>query len=531
MRKRSFITAGLITVITFSVFFFSFRAADQFNETTNDVLIKSRILYKVLENVMNNYVDDVDMSKIIDTAINSIVTELDPHSNYLPPRNYDRMNERFMGYEGIGVQFRMVDKKVTVLRVMRNGPSQKAGLILGDRIVGVEGESIVGKSQDEIPLLLKGPRGTRVNVTIERLGVDKPIDITITRGRTILESVKYYFMIDKTTGFLKLDLFSRTTAADIEFAITNLEAQGMERLIFDLRGNGGGLLSQAVEVADKFLSGGNKIVETKGRIPSANSIYNARTSPNDFTKPLIVLIDEGSASASEVVSGALQDNDRAIVIGKDSFGKGLMQNQFMFEDKSALVLTIGRWYTPLGRLIQKNYDDKSRDEYRNDARNDSLTTLREMDEDRPKFTTPKGRIVYGGGGIKPDFKIESTNFVSGYASNLAYSPANELPIFQHAQEYAIDNKNKWKDVYDFMKNYKLEGKVYEDLKNSKHIVADVFTHELTDKYKDDIEKFFKARVAEFLWGDDGYIKVSVTNDNVLEEAIKHFDAAEKLIQK
>ncbi len=540
MRKHRLLNFSALTIILASVLFFSFQVADR-NRNTNDLIQKSRILWQVITNVADQYVDEVDTNELLDAAIKAITEKLDPHSAYLPPQNFEDFSERFLGYEGIGVTFRMINGKATVMHVLRDGPSERAGLQMGDKIIAAEGKSIVGLEQNEIPPILKGPRGTRVNVTIERPGVDLPIPITISRGRAIQESVRYYYMIDAETGYLKLETFSRTTAKEIQDILRILESRGMKRLVFDLRRNTGGLLSQAVEVADKFMSGGKTIVTTKGRIPSANSVHKSTDSPTDIKYPMIVLVDEISASASEVVSGALQDMDRALIVGKNTFGKGLMQNQFEFEDRSALVLTTGRWYTPLGRLIQKDYENKTHAEYRRDAQNDSLNTVRDLDENRPVFKTPSGRVVYGGGGIKPDIELDATNFVSNFAFSLE-GFSNDMPIFLYAQQFSIKHKDRWKNHQDFLQNFHFDDamqKEFRDYLDSINFDPKTnfganpapFTNDDLDKGMSDIGIYFKARVAEFLWGDEARIKVLNKDDNVLHESLKYFDQAGNLIRR
>ncbi len=534
MKKSRYLSVTLITLISVSVIFFSFTFFQQYDNERN-ILRKTKIFYQVIQHIMDDYVDEVDVERLINKAIEAMMEEIDPHSNYLPPQNFERMSEMFLGYEGIGVQFRMINGKPTVMHVLKDGPSERAGIQLGDRIIGADGKDLVGLAQDDIPPILKGPRGTRVKVMIERPGTENPIPVTITRGRAIQESVRYYYMIDDKTGYIKLDTFSRTTGSEIQRAIKILESRGMEKLVFDLRQNTGGLLSQAIEVADQFMKGGKKIVETRGRIPSANNVYKSSESPADFTEAMIVIVDENSASASEVVSGALQDMDRALIVGKNTFGKGLMQNQIQFEDRSALVLTTGRWYTPLGRLIQKEYDNKSRAEYQRDARNDSLNTMRDLDEDRPSYKTPSGRIVYGGGGIRPDVELDATDFVNGDVFWLENFSAPQ-PIFLYAQEFSIKHKNRWKDYSDFMMNYnfdKTEQQKFIDYYKTATAGAEGQVKALYDRAIEnmgDIGIYFKARVAEFLWGDEARIRVLTKDDNVLKKSLTHFEKAESLIK-
>jgi len=526
MKKRMIILSVVMSVIIISSVFFSFKVIDIVG-TRGDILLKTKIFTDIIWLISDEYVDEVDSDQLFTTAIQAMLDELDPHSQYVPPRRYEDMSERFLGYQGIGVQFRMVDNKITIMRVLRDGPSERAGLKLGDRIIEIEGKNAVGMKQDDVPALLKGPQGTRVRVTVERAGVAEPFEVEITRGQAFVESIKYFYMLDEVTGYINLETFSKTSIKELDYAVRILENQGMKRLVFDLRGNGGGLLPQAKEVSDKFLDGGKVIVETKGRTRMSNQVYKSESDPGDVDFPMIVLINEESASASEIVSGALQDWDRAIVVGKTSFGKGLMQTQIEFEDHSALLLTTGRWYTPLGRLIQKPYENKSNEQYRMDAMSDSLNKEREQEIDRPEFTTPLGRIVYGGGGITPDYEITSTNLVSRYAIEMNAFSA-EQPIFRYAQEITVKNPDKWNDVYELIENYSLDGAELEKYKTFMDKINYKYDNENLEKYKGDIEKYIEANMAQFLWGDEAYWRVFQVGDNVLADSQKYFSDAVKL---
>ena len=300
MKNRLMLYIVSLSVISASITFFSFRITDVF-DTHAEIYQKTKIFTEILVKIVDEYVDEKDSDVLIDKAINAMMQELDPHSNFLPPREFGQMSDRFMGYEGIGIQFRMLESKITVMHVLRGGPSERAGLKLGDRIIKIEGNDAIGLGQNDVPPLLKGPAGTRVSVTIERPGVGE-FDVTITRGQAFVESIKYYYMVDDITGYIYLESFSRTTTGELERALRQLEGQGMKRLVFDLRENTGGLLPQAIEVSDKFLSGNKLIVKTKGRMPSASGEFNSTDSPADIKYPMIVLIDEQSASVSEIVS-------------------------------------------------------------------------------------------------------------------------------------------------------------------------------------------------------------------------------------
>ncbi|MFC1729898.1 S41 family peptidase [candidate division KSB1 bacterium] len=528
MKKRSMFISTFVVVIILSAVFFSFKLIYAYS-ARGDLFLKTKILTDIIWLISDEYVDEVDTDLLFNKAIKSLTDELDPHSQYVPPSSYENMSERFMGYAGIGVQFGMIDDRITVRRVLRNGPSERAGLKLGDRIIEIEGEDAIGLEQDDVPKLLKGPQGTRVKVTIEREGAGDPFEVEITRGQAFVETIKYFYMLDEETGYINLERFAITSISELEDAIRTLQEQGMKRLVFDLRFNGGGLLPQAKEIADKFLDGDKMIVETKGRTRSSNQVFTSTDNPEDFEDPVIVLTNEESASASEIVSGALQDWDRGLIVGSTTFGKGLMQAQIQFEDGSALLLTTGRWFTPLGRLIQKDYTDKTMSEYQAAARSDSLNKAREQDVERPQFTTPGGRTVYGGGGIAPDIEITSSNQVSSYVFNVESFSA-EQPIFRYAQKLAVNNPDRWSDVYDLMENFSLEGTEYDRFQGFLDEIGFQHDDEDIDKTRSDFEKYIEARTAEFLWGDEPFWRAIQVDDNVLKEAVNYFSEAEALLR-
>lgn len=535
MNNRRIIELSFVSVITASVIFFSFRATDAF-DTHAEIFQKTKIFTEILLKIVDEYVDEKDADVLLDRAIGSLMDELDPHSNFLGPRAFENMSERFMGFQGIGIQFRMLEDKITVMRVLRDGPSERAGLKMGDRIIKIEGESAIGLEQPEVPPLLKGPAGTRVNITLERLGIGE-LDISITRGQAYVESIKYYYMIDDVTGYIHLETFSRTSSSELSRALRFLQGRGMEKLVFDLRENTGGLLPQAIEISDRFLSGNKSIVKTKGRIPSSNGEFNSTSSPNDIKVPMIILVDEQSASASEIVSGALQDWDRALVIGSTTFGKGLVQSQTQFDDRSALLLTIGRWYTPLGRLIQKDYENKTRQQYRLDAGSEEFNAEIREREDRPTFTTPMGRTVYGGGGITPDFDVEAGFVMSPTVYRLTPSVRSLIidnqstyePFFQYGQEFSVKNEGKWASVKEFIAEYDFVGTDFDNFIQFLNEKNMKFNEEDFDEESKIVLAWnVRNRIAEFLWGDEGKIISAAKDYDALLNALEYFPEAEKL---
>ncbi len=356
------------------------------------------------------YVDPVSVDSLAESVIPLILEELDPHSIYIPASDFAAVSEPLEGeFDGIGVMFNMLTDTVVVLNVIRSGPSDKAGVQNGDRIIRIDDSLVAGRKipQDQIVRRLRGPRGTRVKLGIERQGAADLVPITVERGVIPIKALDAAFMIAPEVGFVKLSTFSRLSGSELQSALSELAVQGMRRLIFDLRGNGGGYLGQAIEIANIFLAKNELIVYTEDRDGKQDRMYsNGR---GGFTEiPLVVLIDEGSASSSEILAGAIQDNDRGMIVGRRSFGKGLVQREIPYPDGSAIRLTIARYYTPSGRSIQKPYDNGT-EEYRMDIYNryshNEMFSADSIRQDSTKYYTRSGRVVHGGGGIMPDYFV------------------------------------------------------------------------------------------------------------------------------
>ena len=363
----------------------------------------------IFQYIENEYVDTVDEEGLKEESINMVLNTLDPYSTYIPSRMLKHVNEPLEGkFEGIGIEFLKLKDTVTVISVIPGGPSDKAGLLTGDQIISVDGETIAGAGLDNASIIsrLKGPRGTLVDVVISRYGVDSLLHIQIERDKIRIKSVETAFMLDQDKGYIKLNKFSALTARETNESILKLKEMGMEKLVLDLRDNPGGYLDAAVSVADEFLKSGKTITYTEG-INQKKEEYSSSSYGEFEDGPLVILIDEGSASASEIVSGAVQDYDRGYVIGRRSFGKGLVQEQYRLPDGAALRLTVARYHTPSGRCIQKDYEEGGHDrEIRDRIANGELFSKDSIKQDlSERFETESGRIVYGGGGIVPDIFI------------------------------------------------------------------------------------------------------------------------------
>ena len=364
--------------------------------------VEWRKLNLMLEQIEKNYVDTIDQAGMTDAAIAGALAKLDPHSVYMPPVKLEAAEEELSGnFEGIGIQFNVPNDTAIVLEVIAGGPSEKAGLLTSDRLLKVDDKVIAGVKfpQDSMVRRMKGPAGTKVTVTVLRAGEEIPFEIT--RGKIPLHSIDASFMVDDTTGYIRLQKFSRTTHKDFVEAYTALTEKGMHRLVMDIRDNSGGFLDQALLLSNEFLSRGDTIVYMEG-LHRDREVYRADGRGKLKDVSLLVLISENSASSSEIFAGAMQDNDRGTIVGRRSFGKGLVQEPFYFTDGSGLRLTVARFYTPSGRCIQKPYDNYEYDIYERYTGGEifSADSVKLNRED--VHHTRSGRIVYGGGGIMPD---------------------------------------------------------------------------------------------------------------------------------
>ena len=379
-------------------------------------------LAKIIQLTGTLYVDPISTDSIIEETIPLLLSKLDPHSVYIPASDMAEANETLDGeFDGIGVMFDMATDTVIILNVISGGPSEKAGVLNGDRIITINDSLVAGVKfgQDNIMKCLRGPRGTEVRLGLQRRGVSELVPITVTRDVIPIKSATAAFMIEPGVGYLKLTAFSRTSHEEIAEALGRLRAEGMQKLIFDLRDNTGGFLDQAILIANEFLPKDKLIVYTEDRFKKRNSEYSDGSGRYQDIE-LDILINEGSASSSEILAGAIQDNDRGMIIGRRSFGKGLVQQQIPFNDGSAIRLTIARYYTPTGRCIQKPYTPGDEEGYRNDLTNRYLhNEMFSADsikfDDSLRYETPGGRVVYGGGGIMPDIFVPiDTSDVSPY---------------------------------------------------------------------------------------------------------------------
>jgi carboxyl-terminal processing protease len=420
----------------------------------------------VIDYIHDEYVDTISKKRLTELALTLLLPHLDPHSGYIPAEDLKGVNESMEGnFEGIGVEFNIQRDTIWVVAAIAGGPSDKVGIRAGDRIVKIEDENVASKGikNEDVIKKLRGDRGTKVRVGIVRAGnMKKPLEFTITRGKIPIHSIETAYMVDGDIGYIRLTRFAETSYNEFIDAFTPLQGQGMKKLIFDLRDNPGGLLDVSIDIADEFLSKGKLIVYTEGR--SYPRKDNFATSRGVFeSSPLVILVDEGSASASEIVAGALQDNDRATIIGRRTFGKGLVQHQQELKDGSALRLTIARYYTPTGRSIQKPFVPGAEDYYDEVSKRFDTGELENVDsvklDKKNIFRTPKGKVVYGGGGIMPDIfvPLDTVGFTPYYTALSSKGLINDFAL-----NYVDKNRASLKARYPNAKTY-ADGFVVDDV--------------------------------------------------------------------
>lgn len=477
--------------------------------------------------INNKYVDEISMDSLTDEAIIAMLEQLDPHSVFIPKKSYKSEMESLEGnFEGIGVMFSLQDDTIFVVQTLNGGPSEKAGIMAGDRIVTVNDSVVAGKgiTNDDVIHMLKGKKGTKVRLGIKRSGVPELLNFTIKRDVITTNSVSYKGMVASGVGYIKLEEFSSDSYDEFVEALYVLKEKGAKKLIVDLRGNAGGFLDQAISIIDELLADRHDlIVYTEDRNRKQNKFY--ATHGGEFTDgALVVMIDEFSASASEIVAGAVQDNDRGTVVGRRSFGKGLVQEQFEMLDGSAVRLTVARYYTPSGRCIQRPYE-KGSDEYYQDflmrltaELSDSMNYVSK--DDTVKYYTKNGRVVYGGGGILPDVIIP-------YEKNVSYLYYNTLMRKGLAQKYAFEYidkngqalKKQYPDSDAFVKGFSVDDAMLEAFikYTEKHGVA-------RDKsslkiHTPELKVCLKAYLGEILYGQDTFYEIYLTTDPELKKAL------------
>ena len=512
------------------------------NTDTREQLIK---LHQAFLQVVNKYVEQVEPNDLAESAILGMLDGLDPHSSYISAEEIAEVREGYRGsFGGIGIWFEIVNDTARVTSTIADGPSEAAGLMAGDRLVAADDSSLIGRNNRGIQDFLKGPIGSPVTVTVLRRGESEPLDFPITRGRIPLFTIDSAYMLDGQTGYIKVGRFAATTYREFKDNLDALRAEGMQRLVLDLRNNPGGVMESAVRMVDEMLKDNNLIVYTEGRLDQFNTRESARMGGTFEQQPVIVLVNENSASASEIVAGALQDHDRALIVGRHTFGKALVQQQFPLSDGSVLQMTIARYYTPSGRLIQTPYETGDIQSYYEDklALDQTTIDLRAYLEDIPdslKYTTAHGRTVYGGGGILPDYIIK---------------PDSTPPIIRAVVGKGLDaffvrdwfetNETTLRDTWndrqeDFINTFAVDDALWNafwedaktrgfDLVGGPAVEEGTFTYADAEAERRTLTTLLKARIAQKLFGARAWYPVVRTIDHELQEALDLWAPAQEL---
>jgi len=486
-------------------------------------LQKRRPVQEILDLINTKYVDEVNLNQLSDSAIDALLYQLDPHSDYIPARDLDRYNEDMQGsFYGIGIEFNMIEDTLHVVNIVRDGPAEKAALMIGDKILKAGDSVISGKKLpvERIRKILRGPLNSSVSLEVRRrLDI---IRLNVSRGIIPITSLDAAYMIDSSVGYIRLNKFSTQTYREFMTGLLALKKQNMQSLVLDLRDNGGGVLEEAVEIADEFLSGDKLIAYTEGKHVKKQE-YRCRRQGQFETGQLIVLGNEGSASASEILMGALQDWDRATIIGRRSFGKGLVQEQFNLSDNSALRLTIARYYTPVGRSIQRPYSKGGKayyDDIYNRLKSGEMTNADSIRNDTTKiFKTQGGKRIYGGGGITPDI------FVGADTSSMTYLMAVVLSkgiVSDFGYHYFLKNPSlneRYKTPRDFVRNFKIDDKGWE-LFGSMAARDTINIQQLNAKDKTYLQSALKSSVARQLFRVEGFFESINTDDSTINKALE-----------
>lgn len=481
-------------------------------------------LNRLIDYIDYEYVDDVNTDSIVDVTVNGILSNLDPHSTYIPKSELQRVTENMKGdFVGIGVSFYTYRDTITVIRPTEGGPSEKAGIKSGDRIIVADGDSIFGRqwSNEAIIKKLKGEKDSKINLKVYRKGQKKLLDFTVKRSDIPIKSVIAAYMLTSDLGYIKINRFAESTYKEFKKALDQLQNQGATKLALDLRDNPGGFLGIAEQIVDEFLEDDKLILFTKNKSGKVEKSF--ATHKGDFEEgEVFILINENSASASEIVAGALQDNDKGTIVGRRSYGKGLVQREMALGDGSAVRLTVSRYYTPTGRSIQRPYSNGDNDNYYKDyykrERNGELNDYNSIKvADSLRFTTPKGKVVYGGGGIIPDIFVPLDTSIQN--ETLSY-----IQRSGYISYFVFEELDKDRKVYenvtqkDFINNFIISDDVvikFQDYLNLKENANVTFV-----AYHDEMKKLIKAALADQLYGRNVYEEIINSNDDMIEEVIK-----------
>jgi carboxyl-terminal processing protease len=530
MQKRfSTVTVGVVIVVSL------FVGAMLNNVFSGDNIYEQINKFKdVLSMTEKFYVEDVDTQKLTEAAVNGLLNQLDPHSVYIPASQLQKVNEDFQGsFEGVGIEYMVLNDTLMVVSPIVGGPSEALGIQAGDKIVKINDTSCVGITQQGVQTKLRGPKGSKVKVAILRGGIKDLLDFEITRDKIPIYTVDSGFMIDDKTGYINVTRFAATTHEEFITAATRLKQAGMKRLVLDLRYDPGGYLEQAFRLADELMPKGKKIVYTKGRRPEFSEEYVSSGNGKFEDVSLILLVNAGSASASEIVSGAVQDWDRGLIVGETTFGKGLVQRQYDLKDGSAFRLTIARYYTPSGRMIQRPYgDDKAKYQReafeREENEGENVTHTAEQDSTRPVFKTAGGRKVYGGGGITPDYIVKADR-LDEYTVQLRSKNIFLQFADRYLDAHGTELRSKYgKDAALFASTFEVTPQILDEIQTIAKAKGVEFNKELYEKDLRFIKALTRANIGRSLFGNEGSARVMLEVDNQFQKAMTLFPEAEKI---
>jgi len=480
----------------------------------------------VLDYVQQEYVDTINRSQLVNSTITKMLEQLDPHSAYIPADELASANEPLEGnFEGVGIEFHLQQDTIMVVSAISGGPSERAGIIPSDRIIKVDGKKMTGQeiTNEKVFKALRGKGGTIVTITIFRRNSSKPLDFKITRGKIPIYSIDTYYMADPKTGYMKISRFAATTYDEFMDAMKKLKSKGMQNLILDLRGNPGGFLDAATKISDEFLDDNKMIVYTEGKSRPRSSCKAEQLGIFEKGK-LIVLVDEGSASASEIVSGAVQDWDRATIVGRRTFGKGLVQEQTVLPDGSAIRLTIARYYTPTGRSIQKPYKngyDAYEEEVMDRYKHGEFTNKDSIHlDDSLKYHTPGGKTVYGGGGIMPDIFVPlDTTYESDYLNKLfAMGLVNQF-AYNYVDKHR-DYLKSFSNISEFQKSFDIDENILNDFIAFSVKEGIAKDEKGLKKSTPFLCNQLKAYIARLVWQNEGLYPILHEMDNTYKKALK-----------
>lgn len=521
MKKMKYLAAAVICAAA------TFGISAQYSRSNSASRQQQKLL--MVENIVNNlYVDNVDEEKIVENAVRGILENLDPHSSYSTKEETTSSQETMQGsFSGIGIQFNMQKDTLYVVQTIAGGPSEKVGILPGDRFIAVDDSIIAGRKLKNTDIMkrLRGPKGTKVNIKVKRGSNAELLEFRITRDDIPLNSIDAVYMADGKTGYIRLSRFAATSYKEFKDAITKLKKQGMQQLILDLADNGGGYMQIAAQIANEMLNRGNLIVYTQGR-KSPRQNLNADGSGTFRTQKVVVMINQFSASASEILSGAIQDWDRGVVVGRRSFGKGLVQREFLLPDSSSFRLTIARYYTPSGRNIQKPYVKGDREDYDKDIIDRyNHGELQSADSihfaDSLKHTTLRlHRTVYGGGGIMPDVfvPLDTTQYTDYHRRLVAKGIIPQFAL-RYVDKNRADLKAQYPDAQKFIKEFVVTEEMLNNLVDAGKAEKVDFDKQQFNQSKEMLRTFVKAAIANDLFSTGAYFQIVNEQNDIYKEAL------------